>query len=963
MMAGGRERSRRLVGSFFDVRPGEGARALLLAVHLFIVIGSFYILKPVRSSVFLVSFGPTQLPYVFMLIALVGGGVAGLYSSVARVVRIDRLVIGSSLVIGVALLAFRLLLYLDQGWVSYAFYVLVSLYGGITTSQVWLLANHVFDAREARRLFGMIGAGGIAGSIAGAAIATALAESVRAENLILVAAAMLFASLPLARRAFRLGVEVRAAGGRGMRAADEPERDGPRPRVRGAERKGLFAMLGIIRRSRQLQVLTALIAVMVVASTLVDYIFSTEAYNYFERRAVAEEQSGKAAVDARVKADLTRFFGLFLGSISIVSLLIQLGLTGRVLGRLGVGAANRFMPLALFAATGVFIASPGLIAAAFVRLVEGSMSYSLGKASTELLFVPLPAAIKDRTKTFVDLFADRLARGLAGALILLVTAFMAGTRGVAVLLGVVLVVWIVLLRFVQSEYVASFRRAIAGGTLEVDSIREMVRTPEAIGALTAALAGDERQVLYALTLLESADPNLLVDHLVLLLQHPSADVRRLAMAKLAESRDTAHAAAVEPLAADPVRPVRREAVRYLLRAAGDGSPAALERYLEARDWRLRGAALEVIARYLPAAKQTIDPRLLESLVRVGGEERRDARIVVARAIGALGRENPHAGLLADLLFDPDVRVRAEAMAAAGELKDQARLGRLLAALANPEERIPARAALAAYGEEILPVLEAVLNDQQADVRAREQVPRAIELMQSQPALDVLLRHVEHPALGIRQQVIKAMGKMRARDADGGLRFDPPRVEAAIHGGAREFLTHAGRFLAVSPRGGDDPDSEPLAAGAAALLRQALAERMAAGRERVFRLLGLRYPARDILFAYNGIMSQRPTLKASAIEFLDNTLAPGLKRAVLPVAAETSLKTLAARGRELYQLEPPGRDRALRDVLAGSDAWLVACAIDAVRELHLANFGPDIAPLRAHPQPVVREMAQLVANGS
>ncbi len=963
MMAGGRERSRRFLGSFFDLRAGEGTRAVLLAAHLFIVIGSFYILKPVRSSVFLVSFGPAQLPYVFMLIALVGGGVAGLYSSVARVVRIDRLVIASSLVLGAALIAFRLLLYLDQGWVSYAFYVLVSLYGGITTSQIWLLANHVFDAREARRLFGMIGAGGIAGSIAGAAIATSLADSVRAENLILVAAGMLFATLPLARRAFTLGIEVKAAGGRGVHAADEPEREGPlRPRVRREERSGLLAMLGIVRRSRQLQVLTALIALMVIASTLVDYVFSTEAFNYFERRAAAE-LSGKAAIDARIKADLTRFFGSFLGVISIVSLVIQLALTGRVLGRLGVGTANRFMPLALFAATGTFIAFPGLVAAAVVRLVEGSMSYSLGKAGTELLFVPLPAAIKDRTKTFVDLFADRLARGIAGALILAVTAVMAGTRGVAVLLAVVLVVWIVLLRVVQSEYVASFRRAIAGGTLDVDSIREMVRTPEAIEALTTALAGDERQVIYTLTLLESADPNLLVDHLVPLLQHPSADVRRLAMSKLAESRDTAHVAAVEPLAADPVRSVRREAVHYLVRSAGSGSPSDLEHYLGAGDWRVRGAALEVIARYLPAAREAIDPALFDSLIRVGGEERRDARIVVARAIGALGRENPHAGLLADLLVDLDPRVRAEAMAAAGELKDLARLDRILAALAHPEERIAARAALAAYGEEILPVLESVLTDERADMRAREQVPRAVELMQSQPALDLLLGHVEHPVLGIRQQVIKALGKMRAGDVDAGLRFDPPRVEAAIHGGAREFLTHAGRFLAVSPRGGDDPDSEPLAAGAAALLRQALAERMAAGRERIFRLLGLRYPARDILFAYNGIMSQRPLLKASAIEFLDNTLAPNLKRAVLPVATETNLKKLATRGRELYQVEPPARDRALRDVLAGSDAWLVACAIDAVLELRLTHFAPDIAPLRTHREPVVREMARLVANGT
>ena len=67
----------------------------------------------------------------------------------------------------VCLLFFWLVLHFgyQKGWILYAFYIWVAIFGVITTAQFWLLANHVFDAREARRLFGFIGAGAISGGI------------------------------------------------------------------------------------------------------------------------------------------------------------------------------------------------------------------------------------------------------------------------------------------------------------------------------------------------------------------------------------------------------------------------------------------------------------------------------------------------------------------------------------------------------------------------------------------------------------------------------------------------------------------------------------------------------------------------------------------------------------------------------------------------------------------------------
>ena len=54
-----------------------------------------------------------------------------------------------------------------NGFLAYCFYTIVALFALLATSQFWVMANVVFNVREAKRLFGFIGAGGIAGGIVG----------------------------------------------------------------------------------------------------------------------------------------------------------------------------------------------------------------------------------------------------------------------------------------------------------------------------------------------------------------------------------------------------------------------------------------------------------------------------------------------------------------------------------------------------------------------------------------------------------------------------------------------------------------------------------------------------------------------------------------------------------------------------------------------------------------------------
>ena len=69
--------------SLFDVRRGEHQRTAYMALYLFFVMVAYYILKPVSAAMFLHKLGARELPYLYMMVAVVGGVVSYLYTKTA----------------------------------------------------------------------------------------------------------------------------------------------------------------------------------------------------------------------------------------------------------------------------------------------------------------------------------------------------------------------------------------------------------------------------------------------------------------------------------------------------------------------------------------------------------------------------------------------------------------------------------------------------------------------------------------------------------------------------------------------------------------------------------------------------------------------------------------------------------------------------------------------------------------
>src|SRR5215213_5888779 len=184
------------VRRFLDIRPGEGLPVLLTFSYIWIVVASFLLAKPIRSGLFLGEHEAYDLVYVYAAVPLVLSLFVPLYTRVAarfgsRTVTVATL-LGFSLNV---LLFWYLFRFHAFQRLPDVFYVWVSCYGVIAPVQAWSFANSLFDTRQAKRLFGLIGAGASLGAMSAGVLARVLVEPVGGTvNLLLVLALLIAAA-------------------------------------------------------------------------------------------------------------------------------------------------------------------------------------------------------------------------------------------------------------------------------------------------------------------------------------------------------------------------------------------------------------------------------------------------------------------------------------------------------------------------------------------------------------------------------------------------------------------------------------------------------------------------------------------------------------------------------------------------------------------------------------------------
>ena len=182
-----------------------------------------------------------------------------------------------------------------------------------------------------------------------------------------------------------------------------------------------------MRESPYLRAIAALILISALATTVAGWQF----------KAIA-----KAAVPDT--DDLAMFFGTFNMIAGLMSLLLQLLLTGRVLRTLGVGPALFIVPTAMMLGSMGVLVLGSIVAAATLKASDQVLRYSIDKATVEFLYLPVPSAHTFRVKSFIDTVVYRLGDAGGGLVVLLFAAVLGWSPARVSIVGIVLVAaWMV----------------------------------------------------------------------------------------------------------------------------------------------------------------------------------------------------------------------------------------------------------------------------------------------------------------------------------------------------------------------------------------------------------------------------------------------------------------------------------------------------------------------------------------
>jgi HEAT repeat protein len=567
--------------------------------------------------------------------------------------------------------------------------------------------------------------------------------------------------------------------------------------------------------------------------------------------------------------------------------------------------------------------------------------------------MPVPAAVKKKAKPVIDTVADRAGTATTGVLWLLVTVALgtATTRlviGAAVVALGILSVWMGLILRTRVEYVQAFRVALPGPVPDPHAIRVDLRDRRQREAVRRALRdADERAVTLALRALQATPRPPAWRELRALVDHPAASIRARAWALLGAAGDDTLIVKARRAAGDAEAEVRAAAVRYLAVTTSHG----VDELIEHPDVRARLAALAYLAQQSPLEAARASGHIAELSAGPLGEDPA-LRREIAAAVGALpaAEARPH---LRRLLRDRDPQVAWAAGASAARVGDLSHVRPLLERLAAEREvREAAAAALRGHGAAAVGPLAEALADPTLAPAARKAIPGLLGAVGTQSAADALVKVLARD-VGLRPRIVRALGRLRRQER---VSIDAGALEDVIHEEARRYAAHLYALHLEEAAANGDPG--------ALLLRRALAEKLDDDLERIFRLLGLRYPEKELLAAYYGLRADEAALRASALEFLDNVLENPLKRELVSVLEADGPAMASGLKRAWPRRAPAGsRVEALRGLAADPDPWLRACAVYAIGEARLAELAPEVAAAARDDDARVREAAWLAATGS
>ncbi len=903
--------------TWLDIRPGEESSTSLMLLHSFFTGTSTVFFETAASALFLAHYEAAYLPYVYLLAAMVSIAAGLAYTRAKERVAFAPLMTGTLVLMLAMTCVLRVGLTLGEvGWLLFAMMVAYRLLSMLTDLEYWAVAARLYDVRQSKRLFGLVGSGEVAARVAGSFSVPLLVSFLGVANLLWISASGLGVCLAILVLILHRFPDVES------RAGDEVDSEKSR------DRKPILSF-----SSSYLKAIFILSFFAVLGKYFVDFAF------------LSEMQTRWREVET-----LASFFGVFSGVTQVVNLGIRMMVSGRLLNRFGILVGLLVLPAAHFLCTLAILSAAAVpIPAAIFWLAIGNqglyktLKHPVDNPSFKVLYQPLPRRDRLAAQIGVEVIVTPIAIALAAALMILFGhAALATTAPFASLMLLNFAGWAAAAFFAFREYRKALVKALEKRTL--DRTEFFLEDEQSITLVRAKLSSERAdEVIFALDLLQRIDHPSLPRHFQELLAHPSPDVRFYVLLSVEKRPMPSIAYEVSLVVSrDPSARVQAVALRAL---AALGDPRGeIASYLGHPDREVeRGALIGLLHLPQESAHRRARARVLE----LGRSEDEDDRALAARVLGETDIHYPE--LFERLLADPHPHVRRAVLRAAGRRRDETFVPRILDHLGEAKYRADAARALIEAGEKASLPLARALLDPARPAALRTRIAQLTRRLSSFNHRQSLWQAYESGAGQLRHVALEALDSLQYHASES----DFSNVSRSVEAEVREAAWKLGVLRDIE--------------GDAALqsLSDSLREEIAQSRARVFLLLSFLYDRRTIMSVRDNLESSSREKRAYAAEILEVTLSQELRELVIPLLDPSSPEDCLQR---LARRFPRARRRAsdsLAEILRAAEGdirnWTRACAIYGATKLEANGFSSELARMMDDPSPLVAETARWASN--
>ncbi len=421
-----------------DIRRHELPLALLMFSYFFLVITSFWILKPIKKALFIQYYDAAGLTLfdwhmtasqaeliakvLNMLVAVVA---VIAFTWLSRHFRRQQLTYCFSAFFLAGYTLYSPLIANPSDFTVWTFYLFGDLFSTLMVATFFVFLNDSVTPVEAKRLYGLIGLGGVVGGVFGTSAVRVWIDDLDRTDWLWVCFAIATAIIVIAMTA-----------GRFIAKKDETDvslkNDGKRrhgnPAFEGAQ---------LVFKSRYLLAIASVVGLYEIVSTLLDFQFTATISHYLDGDAIGKQ------------------FSMVFAITNWVSMFVQLFLTSFIMTRFGLTAALMVLPVAILAGSAGFLIFPVLWVGSSLNTVDNGFSYSINQSAKETLYVPTSKDEKYKAKAFIDMFVQRFAKALAVGVSLIVTSFFVefdSIRYLSLLTVVLIVLWLWSVRYAGQRF-------------------------------------------------------------------------------------------------------------------------------------------------------------------------------------------------------------------------------------------------------------------------------------------------------------------------------------------------------------------------------------------------------------------------------------------------------------------------------------------------------------------------------